>query len=61
HSEVIRSLALGYVHKLPQAATGSGQTAGQYWFPVWRVVTDQHVYFVNAYTGEVDLNMNGGS
>ncbi|MCL6636541.1 MAG: hypothetical protein K6T26_01220 [Alicyclobacillus sp.] len=61
HREVIRSLALGYVHKLPQATTGQGQTGGQYWFPVWRVVTDAHIYFVNAYTGEVDLNTNGSS
>ncbi|MBX6352035.1 MAG: two-component system regulatory protein YycI [Thermoflavifilum sp.] len=33
---------LGYVHRM------------NYWFPVWRVVTHAQVYYINAFTGEVD-------
>jgi hypothetical protein len=40
----ILKVSLGYVHRL------------NYWFPVWRVVTANQIYFINAFTGEVDTS-----
>ncbi|MCL6516030.1 two-component system regulatory protein YycI [Alicyclobacillus sp.] len=51
----ILSVTLGYVHKVPKTASGvQGAPAQGYWFPVWRVVTPNHLYDINALTGEVD-------
>lgn len=52
---VIEHIELGYALKAqsqPQSTTG--QSSG-YWFPVWRIVTTtQQVYYINAFTGEID-------
>lgn len=48
----INSIALGYAQKL---STGSGVAASSdYWFPVWRVVSGSTVYYINAFSGEVE-------
>ncbi len=52
----IIDIKLGYYHKIPNAAgQSSGMPATTYWFPVWRIVTEQRVFYVNAFTGEVDI------
>lgn len=52
----ILNLELGYYHKLPNSA-GDSQAlpTSTYWFPVWRVVTASQVFYVNAFTGEVEI------
>ncbi len=45
---------LGYAHKIPTAPFKAVSTREDYWFPVWRVLTDGQVYYVNALTGEVE-------
>jgi regulatory protein YycI of two-component signal transduction system YycFG len=53
----IIDIKLGYYHKLPKAAGQSeGMPATTYWFPVWRIETEQQVFYVNAFTGEVDMS-----
>jgi hypothetical protein len=50
----ILSVTLGYVHKVPKSPAGAQEMpAPNYWFPVWRVVTIHHTYYINAFTGEV--------
>ncbi|WAH41931.1 two-component system regulatory protein YycI [Alicyclobacillus fastidiosus] len=48
----ILSVDLGFARKVPLYQTG---VAANYWFPVWRVVTPDQTYFVNAFTGEVEI------
>lgn len=51
----ILKVDLGYARKV---AITNGSTLGNnagYWFPVWRVVTEGQTYYVNAFTGEVEI------
>ncbi|EPZ46359.1 two-component system regulatory protein YycI [Alicyclobacillus acidoterrestris] len=43
---------IGFARKVPLYQTG---VADNYWFPVWRVVTSNESYYVNAFTGEVEI------
>ncbi|SIS75239.1 two-component system regulatory protein YycI [Alicyclobacillus vulcanalis] len=45
---------LGYARKI-QVTSGSQAILHSYWFPVWRIVTTSGIYFVNAFTGEVEM------
>lgn len=52
----ILSIQMGYAHKVAgDSAPDTSTTAANYWFPVWRIVTTQTIYFVNAFTGEVNV------
>ncbi|WP_067930355.1 two-component system regulatory protein YycI [Alicyclobacillus kakegawensis] len=48
----IVGIDLGYLGSPSGSAAGGGK---RYWFPVWRIVTDAGVYYVNAFTGELNL------
>lgn len=48
----IDSITLGYAQKL--APTSSVTAASDYWFPVWRIVSGSAVYYINAFSGEVE-------
>lgn len=48
----ILKVDLGYARKVPLYQTGN---AKNYWFPVWRIVTGAQTYYVNAFTGEVEI------
>lgn len=50
----ILKIDLGYHQKVAIDPLGSPLAASDYWFPVWRVITAQQVYYINAFTGEVD-------
>lgn len=51
----ILTINLGYAGKSgPNPAASSSSPS--YWFPVWRVVTDNQIYYINALTGEVELS-----
>jgi regulatory protein YycI of two-component signal transduction system YycFG len=53
----IIDIKLGYYHKLPKTGGQSdGMPTTTYWFPVWRIETEQQVFYVNAFTGEVDMS-----
>ncbi|EJY56767.1 hypothetical protein URH17368_0732 [Alicyclobacillus hesperidum URH17-3-68] len=52
-STVVR-VDLGYARKV-QVASGNQQVLQSYWFPVWRIVTTAGTYYVNAFTGEVEM------
>jgi regulatory protein YycI of two-component signal transduction system YycFG len=48
---------LGYAHKIPSSPSDSSSlSAPSYWFPVWRIVTSRQIYYVNAFTGEVNTS-----
>jgi regulatory protein YycI of two-component signal transduction system YycFG len=51
----ISRVDLGYAHKISVAPSQSGTVRDNYWFPVWRVLTDRQIYYVNALTGEVEV------
>lgn len=48
----IDSITLGYAQKLN--TTSSVTAASNYWFPVWRIVSGSTVYYINAFSGEVE-------
>lgn len=50
----ILNVDLGYARKVAVEPFSNSSATGNYWFPVWRVVTNQQIYFINALTGEVD-------
>lgn len=52
----ILKIDLGYIRKVSVPPSNSPSPPSNYWFPVWRIVTDVHMYFVNALTGEVDIS-----
>lgn len=49
----ILSISLGYAHKV-SLSVASDAAESNYWFPVWRIVTNNQTYSINAFTGEVD-------
>jgi regulatory protein YycI of two-component signal transduction system YycFG len=48
----IHSVRLGYAEKLTNALGIA--SASNYWFPVWRVAVGTTVYYINAFSGEVE-------
>lgn len=52
----ILKIDLGYARKLSVGPVGPDAQNSNYWFPVWRVSTAAQVYFINAFTGEVDTS-----
>ncbi|MCY0888781.1 MAG: two-component system regulatory protein YycI [Alicyclobacillaceae bacterium] len=52
----ILSIQLGYAEKTGVGTLSSSLGRERFWFPVWRVTTEQQVYVINALTGEVDLS-----
>ncbi|GMA50779.1 hypothetical protein GCM10025857_21360 [Alicyclobacillus contaminans] len=51
----ILNIALGYYHKPADGTAGRAQLPStSYWFPVWRVITNQSTFYINAFTGEVE-------
>lgn len=48
----ILKVDIGYARKVQLYQVGN---TANYWFPVWRVVTQQQTYYVNAFTGEVEI------
>jgi hypothetical protein len=49
----IVQIDLGYQSNVSNSpATHGGDN--QYWFPVWRIVTSEGVFYVNAFTGELN-------
>lgn len=50
----ILHIQLGYVHKAEDSSGSNGSTSADYWYPVWAIQTTSQVYYVNAYTGEVN-------
>lgn len=50
----ILKIDLGYARK-SGSSPSSSSTSSSYWFPVWRVVTVNQLYYINALTGEVEL------
>lgn len=48
----ILKVEIGYARKVPLYQTGD---TANYWFPVWRIVTQSQTYYVNAFTGEVEI------
>jgi hypothetical protein len=51
----ILSIQLGYYHKIPGSSTETEHVSTtSYWFPVWRVMTAREIFYVNAFTGEVE-------
>lgn len=50
----ISKIDLGYLRKLQANPFGLPAAPTTYWFPVWRVVTTNQVYYINAFSGEVD-------
>ncbi len=51
----ILSIQLGYYHKIPGSSTEIDHIpTTSYWFPVWRVITAREIFYVNAFTGEVE-------
>lgn len=48
----ILKVDIGYARKVPLYQTGD---TANYWFPVWRIVTQAQTYYVNAFTGEVEI------
>lgn len=50
---VIEDIDLGYALKSPGSAATSAISTN-YWFPVWRIVTINNTYYVNAFTGEIE-------
>lgn len=52
----VLDVEMGYAQKVAgdTAPDTSTSASAGYWFPVWRIVTTQDTYFVNAYTGEVN-------
>lgn len=52
----ILSIQLGYAHKVAgDTAPDTATPSANYWFPVWRIVTKGTVYYVNAFTGKVNV------
>jgi regulatory protein YycI of two-component signal transduction system YycFG len=52
----IISVEIGYAHKVAgDSPPDTSAASANYWFPVWRIVTPNTTYFVNAYTGEVNV------
>ncbi|MCL6441965.1 MAG: two-component system regulatory protein YycI [Alicyclobacillus sp.] len=51
----ILSIDLGYTRKISATSLGEPQVSANYWFPVWRVVTSNQVFYVNARSGEVEM------
>ncbi|MCL6631752.1 MAG: two-component system regulatory protein YycI [Alicyclobacillus herbarius] len=49
----IVEIDLGYLSS--PSGSGSATGANHYWFPVWRILTDTGVYYVNAFTGELNM------
>lgn len=49
----ILNIDLGYAQKIVLDSS-TASTLTHYWFPVWRVSTSQQVYYINAFTGEVN-------
>lgn len=49
----IHSVDLGYAQKLTKAL-GTNTSSSNYWFPVWRITVGTTVYYVNAFSGEVE-------
>lgn len=49
----IDSISLGYAHKLSANSNVNASSSG-YWFPVWRIVTGSTIYYINAFSGEVE-------
>lgn len=54
HNEVVK-VDLGYARKVQVTEENNTSPSKNYWFPVWRIVTSQGTYFVNAFTGEVEM------
>lgn len=53
----VLNIRLGYIHKVPQNPNTNAPTSSpNYWFPAWRVTTTQQTYYINAFTGEVDVS-----
>lgn len=50
----ILKMDLGYLRKVPTNPFGSPTSPSNYWFPVWRVVTTNQTYYINAFSGEVE-------
>ncbi|QQE78929.1 two-component system regulatory protein YycI [Alicyclobacillus sp. SO9] len=50
---VIQEIDLGYALKAPSNVSSS-TVSSNYWFPVWRIVTVNNVYYINAFTGEIE-------
>lgn len=46
---------LGYARKVQVNEENNSSPSKNYWFPVWRIVTSEGTYFVNAFTGEVEM------
>lgn len=56
HGGSITSVEMGYAHKVAgDSPPNTSASSANYWFPVWRIVTPNTIYFVNAYTGEVNV------
>jgi regulatory protein YycI of two-component signal transduction system YycFG len=51
----ISRVDLGYAHKISVVPFKAGSARDNYWFPVWRILTDRQIYYVNALTGEVEM------
>jgi regulatory protein YycI of two-component signal transduction system YycFG len=52
---VIENIDLGYALKAQSSPSNDSGASSGYWFPVWRIVTSsQQVYYINAFTGEID-------
>ncbi|MCL6547442.1 MAG: two-component system regulatory protein YycI [Alicyclobacillus sp.] len=52
-NQIVR-IDLGYARKVSVTSAGSPMSPSNYWFPVWRVVTADQIYYVNAFSGEVE-------
>lgn len=50
----ILKMDLGYLRKVATNPFGSPTSPSNYWFPVWRVVTTNQTYYINAFSGEVE-------
>lgn len=48
----ILKVDLGYARKISLYQVDNQEN---YWFPVWRVVTQGQIYYINAFTGEVEF------
>jgi regulatory protein YycI of two-component signal transduction system YycFG len=49
----ILSINLGYTRKVALTPSPDSATAN-YWFPVWRIVSNNQTYSINAFTGQVE-------
>jgi regulatory protein YycI of two-component signal transduction system YycFG len=50
---VIHEIDLGYALKA-NGNVSSSTASSNYWFPVWRIVTVNNIYYINAFTGEIE-------